>query len=78
MKGLPLKYAKLAKRVDDLDARIGRKRRVCLRAIVDSDEATAMAQALAEHVAAHPEDAGRTVDSFDWIVWTFRDPTAAP
>jgi DNA invertase Pin-like site-specific DNA recombinase len=27
-----------------------------------------MEQALAEHIAAHPEDAGRTVDDFDWIV----------
>jgi hypothetical protein len=27
-----------------------------------------MEQALAEHIAAHPEDAGRTVDDFDWIL----------
>ena len=32
-----------------------------------------MEQALAEHIAAHPEDAGRTVDDFDWIVNTIVD-----
>jgi hypothetical protein len=33
-----------------------------------------MEQALAEHVAAHPEDAGHTVDDFDWIVQTIVPP----
>ena len=28
-----------------------------------------MEKALAEHVASHPEDAGRTVRDFRWIVW---------
>jgi len=32
------------------------------------DMAAAQAKALAEHIAAHPEDAGRTVADFDWIV----------
>jgi hypothetical protein len=46
MKGLPLKYAKLAKRVDDLYAKIGHRRRTDLRAIVDDgDQAEAMAKA---------------------------------
>jgi hypothetical protein len=26
-------------------------------------------KALAEHVARHPEDAGRTVEDFKWILW---------
>jgi hypothetical protein len=26
-------------------------------------------KALAEHVACHPEDVGRTVEDFNWIVW---------
>src|SRR5437899_3238367 len=26
-------------------------------------------KALAEHVACHPEDAGRTVKDFEWTVW---------
>jgi hypothetical protein len=33
------------------------------------DAAEAMEKALAEHIAAHPEDAGRTVEDFRWIVW---------
>ena len=28
-----------------------------------------MEKALAEHVACHPEDAGRTVKDFNWIEW---------
>ena len=32
------------------------------------DVAKAMEKALAEHVARHPEDAGRTVADFRWIV----------
>jgi hypothetical protein len=41
-----------------------------LRVIIHDgdDEAEAMEQALAEHIAAHPEDAGRTVEDFDWIL----------
>jgi hypothetical protein len=75
MKGLPLKYAKLAKRVDDLDAKINRKRRIVLRAIVDDgNETEAIAKALAEHIASNPEDAGLTVDDFDWILRTIIDP----
>jgi hypothetical protein len=33
------------------------------------DLAAAQARVLAEHIAAHPEDAGRTVADFDWVVW---------
>jgi hypothetical protein len=29
----------------------------------------AMEKAVAEHIAAHPEDAGRTVKDFRWVVW---------
>jgi hypothetical protein len=34
------------------------------------DLAAAQAEALAEHIAAHPEDAGLTVADFKWIVRT--------
>jgi hypothetical protein len=34
----------------------------------EDDEAVAMEKTLAEHVACHPEDAGRTVEDFRWIV----------
>jgi hypothetical protein len=42
-----------------------------LRAIIhegDDDEAEAKEKALAEHVARHPEDVGRTVEDFNWIL----------
>jgi hypothetical protein len=41
-----------------------------LRVIIHEgdDEAEAKEKALAEHVACHPEDAGRTVKDFRWIV----------
>ena len=32
------------------------------------DEAEAKEKALAKHVARHPEDAGRTVEDFNWIL----------
>jgi hypothetical protein len=46
------------------------------------DEAAAMEKALAEHVACHPEDAGRTVKDFGWIVheivqWPRPNPMSA-
>jgi hypothetical protein len=33
------------------------------------DKAEAMEKALAEHIAAHPEDAGHTVKDFRWVVY---------
>jgi hypothetical protein len=43
-----------------------------LRVIIDDgdDEAEAKEKALAEHIAAYPEDAGLTVRDFNWIVRT--------
>jgi hypothetical protein len=35
-----------------------------------------MEQALAEHIAAHPEDAGPTVEDFDWILRVIVRPAA--
>ena len=48
-----------------------------LRVIIDGDdEAKAKAKALAEHVARHPEDVGRTVEDFNWILRSIvRRPT---
>jgi hypothetical protein len=34
----------------------------------------AQEKALAEHIAAHPEDAGRTVKDFDWIMMEILRP----
>ena len=44
--------------------------RKCLQVIIHEgdDEAAAKEKALAEHIAAHPEDAGRTVKDFNWVL----------
>src|SRR5260221_9919875 len=43
--------------------------RYAVEDIIWSDDlAAAQAKAIAEHIAAHPEDAGRTVADFRWIV----------
>jgi hypothetical protein len=44
---------------------------------VDDDEAAVKEKkekALAEHVAHHPEDVGRTVEDFNWILHEFVRP----
>jgi hypothetical protein len=49
-----------------------------LRVIIDGDDEATKAkkkqEALAEHVASHPEDAGRTVEDFNWIERTLVRP----
>jgi hypothetical protein len=42
------------------------------------DVAVAMEKALAEHVARHPEDAGRKVADFKWIVHEIVSPSRNP
>src|SRR5436190_18754480 len=67
MKPSALRIERLLAKVE---ARLAPPPRKWLRVIIHDgdDEAEAMEQALAEHIATHPEDAGRTVDDFDWIV----------
>jgi hypothetical protein len=51
--------------------------RKCPRTIVHGDdEAEAKEKALAEHVARHPEDVGRTVEDFNWILHVIVRPAA--
>jgi hypothetical protein len=42
---------------------------------VGNEEVVAKAkeEGLAEHVALHPKDAGRTVEDFKWMVWKYED-----
>jgi hypothetical protein len=56
--------------LDGVEARIVPPERRGLRVIIHEgdDEAAAMEKAVAEHIAAHPEDAGRTVKDFRWVV----------
>src|SRR5262245_47044441 len=42
------------------------------------DMAAAMETALAEHISAHPEDAGRTVADFKWIIHEIVSPSRNP
>ena len=58
-----------------------------LQVIIDEgdDEAEAKEKALAEHVARHPEDVGRSVEDFNWVLnvivrWPAQrsSPTAEP
>src|SRR5262249_28862832 len=63
---------KLAKLEAAVDALPSQHKRV-LSAIVDDPDDEAVVKekkekALAEHVACHPEDVGRTVEDFNWIL----------
>ena len=61
--------ARIERMLAKIEATLVPPPRKCLRVIIHGDdEAEAMAKALAEHVARHPEDAGRTVEDFKWIV----------
>ena len=56
-----------------IEAKLVPPPRKCLRIIIhegDDDEVVAKVKekALAEHVACHPEDVGRTVEDFNWIM----------
>jgi hypothetical protein len=73
---------RIERMLEKLEAALVPPERKCLKAVVhehDTEEEKAKKQedALAEHVARHPEDAGRTVEDFDWIVRIlFRPPYA--
>ena len=61
---------RIERMLEKLEAALVPPPRPCLRIIIHEgdDEAAAMEKALAEHVACHPEDAGRTVKDFNWIM----------
>jgi hypothetical protein len=60
---------RIERMLEKLEATLVSRPRPYLRIIIHEgdDEAAAMEKALAEHVACHPEDAGRTVKDFNWI-----------
>jgi hypothetical protein len=62
--------SRIERMLEKIEVRLVPPPRKWLRVIVHDgdDEAGAMEKALAEHIAAHPEDAGRTVEDFDWIL----------
>jgi hypothetical protein len=61
-----------------VEAAIMPPERKWLRVIIDGDDEVAKAkkkqEALAEHLASHPEDAGHTVEDFNWIERTLVRP----
>jgi hypothetical protein len=62
---------RIERMLEKIEAALVPPPRPCLSIITHEgdDEAAAMEKALAEHVACHPEDAGRTVKDFNWITW---------
>jgi len=70
---------RIERMLEKIEARLVPPPRPCLTIITHrgrrddeaeaQERAAAMEKALAEHVASHPEDAGRTVKDFRWIVW---------
>jgi hypothetical protein len=62
---------RIERMLEKLEAALVPPPRPCLLIITHQgdDKAAAMEKALAEHVACHPEDAGRTVKDFNWIEW---------
>jgi hypothetical protein len=75
---------RIERMLEKLEATLVSRPRPYLRIIIHEgdDEAAAMEKALAEHVACHPEDAGRTVKDFGWIAheivqWPRPNPMSA-
>jgi hypothetical protein len=67
---------RIERMLEKLEAALVPPPRKCLHITIDEgdDEAEAKEKALAEHVARHPEDVGRTVEDFDWIGWVIVHP----
>ncbi len=61
---------RIERMLEKIEAKLVPPERKCLSTIIHEgdDEAKAMEKALAEHVARHPEDVGRTVKDFRWIL----------
>jgi hypothetical protein len=64
---------RIERMLEKIEAKLVPPERKWLRAIIHEGDAEAVVKekqekALAEHVARHPEDAGRTVEDFKWIL----------
>jgi hypothetical protein len=64
---------RIERMLEKIEAKLVPPERKWLSAIIDDGDAEAVVKekqekALAEHVARHPEDAGRTVEDFKWIL----------
>jgi hypothetical protein len=64
---------RIERMLEKIEAKLVPPERKWLRAIIHEGDAEAVVEekqekALAEHVARHPEDVGRTVEDFKWIM----------
>src|SRR5262249_59325245 len=61
---------RIERMLEKIEPKLVPPERKCLCATIHEgdDEAEAKEEALAEHVARHPEDVGRTVEDFNWIL----------
>jgi hypothetical protein len=65
---------RIERMLEKIEAKLVPPERKCLSAIVHEGDDEAVVKekqekALAEHVTRHPEDVGRTVEDFKWILW---------
>jgi hypothetical protein len=62
--------SRIERMLEKIEATLVPPPRKWLRVIIHDgdDQAEAKEKALAQHIAAHPEDAGRTVEDFNWIL----------
>jgi hypothetical protein len=70
---------RIERMLEKIEAKLVPPERKWLQVIVHEgkdDEAVVKEKALAEHIAAHPEDAGLTVRDFNWIVRVIVRPAA--
>jgi enoyl reductase-like protein len=74
---MKLSALRIERMLEKIEARLVPPERKWLKAIIHGDdEAEAKEKALAEHVAHHPEDVGRTVEDFKWIMHVIVRPAA--
>ena len=71
---------RIERMLEKIEAALVPPPRKCLRVIIHEgdDEAAAKEKALAEHIAAHPEDAGRTVKDANACGSSFTRETTRP
>jgi hypothetical protein len=70
---MKMRASRIERLLEKVEAKLVPPERKWLRAIIHEGDAEAVVKekqekALAEHVAGHPEDVGRTVEDFKWIM----------